>query len=790
MAFTQGSLGGVAGGVSQQPDILRFPGQCTEQTNMLVDVVDGLRRRGELTIIKMLDAAFTTGDAYIHWFSLADVDYVAIFTSSWIKVFDLAGTSYTVYAPVTTYITTGFDPENFSSAQVGEYNMISNSTVLPEMVVTVDDEGDEYVTFHISDGMAWGVRHVIKWEGTTVADYTAPDGSTIDATTTERISSLYIAADLFADISAYATPLGWVCVLLENTIIMKRLVADYEVTAAATGWTIDDSAGGGNGTCTATLVQTLDELPPKSFPGHWVQIGGKESSSLDDFYMMYETTDGTHSTEGLWKESHDPTEVSEFNPTTMPHALIQVESGEFYFTSLDASTYGGSVVDEWAGRLAGDSESNPVPAFIGQSIFDMTVVQQRLIIVSDDHVNMSGSQREFTYWSNSALTDVDTDTIELTTPGERAAHLFAAIEHEQNLLVLGSNKQFAVPLRVPLSRSTAALVPTTSYDADTGCKPCAAARGMFFAFSDKDRSGIREYRTGEVESIHEAEEVTSHIGDYLPINLKVLDADRQDNVIIALPTDESALYVYQFLYRNGEKLISAWSRMDLTEIIPLSLRSVDGYFNIIGQHENGLAMYRLEKNSTIFLDHQITAVVAGDTADISSWIFADTATIDNIVAIITDGAYSGMQVQIESFTAGVITLKAPELFDGMTLTVGFPYESAYTPTMPVLRDSSGKAMQLDRLTVQDIFMHVSNSGIFGTELSATHYDTTEQYFSGRLVGSTFVVGAEPTSSRTERVSIGHDARGSQMRVVTNAHTDLIIQALEYRGAYTRRGMRL
>jgi hypothetical protein len=757
---------------------------------MLIDYVEGLRRRGALTLIDILDASFTSGDVFFHWFSLEDEDFVAIFTAAGVSVYDLDGTEYTTVTSGYTYLSTGFDSTKLSSVQVGEYNLIANSTVAPAISSTVDDDGDEYITFHISEGMAWGVRYVIRWDDTIIADYTAPDGSTVDATTTEGITSLYVAASLYTDISTYATPLGWVCILKDNTIIMKRAAADYEATGSASKWTFEDSSGGYNGSCTIAKVQALDDLPPRSWDGHWVRVAGKDTSSLDDFYMTYETDDGTNASEGLWRESSNPTEPGYFDEDTMPHALIRVETGVFYFTPLDGSTYGGSIVDTWASRKAGDENSNPEPAFIGKAIFDMTIIQQRLIMISDDHVNMSTSSREFTFWAQSALADTDTDPIELTTPGERAAHLFTALEHEQNMIVLGDKKQFAVPLRNALTRATAALVPTTAYDVDSLCAPTSAAGGMFFVFSDGVRSGVREYRTGEVETIHVAEEIAAHVGDYLPADIKSLEADRQNSTIVALPYTGSDVYYYQFLEENRSKVISAWSKITLPYIQPLSMTSIDGYFYMIGICAAGIGLYKLEKKSTVYLDLQVEETVVDGEIDLTSWPFIDIASESDLVAVLSSGAYSGLRVQIDSITAGVITLKETAMFNGETVVVGVKYTSTYAPTMPVLRDSEGKAMQLDRLTVNSMDVSVKDTGGFSATLSANYYDDTVQEFSGRMVGSSFVVGETPISTRKERVSVGHDARLATVSFEADDHTDLIIQALEYKGTYTRRGLRL
>jgi len=791
MAFIQDSLGGVSGGVSQQPDILRYPGQCTLQENMIIDVVEGLRRRGEVTLLKILDDQVTDDDAAYHWFSLEDREYVARFHATGIDVYDMDGNHYPVTVPSYAYLTTSYN--NIRSAQVGEYNIIAAPDVKVSMDSNINTKSDEYVTFHIKDGMTWGLRVTISWNGVSIADYTCPAGDTVDSTTIEQTSSIYVATELYNDLVASLSGSDWGVVRLDNTIVMHRIAANYHPDKRANLFAIDDSGGGSSCTCIIDSIQTLDKLPPRSTPGHWVRVSGKESSSIDDFYMKYETSDNTVNANGVWKECAKPTEMVQLKPTTMPHALVRVENGEFYFTALDGNVYGGSQIDVWKPRKAGDKDSNPEPAFVGEYITDVTIVQQRLALVSDDHVSFSKAQAEFDYFSTSALTGTDTDPIELITPGERAAHLFAAIEHDQNLLVLGNRRQFAIPLTKALTPENAALVPTTAYDVDGNCRPTAVGGGMFFAFSDRIRTGVREYRTVDIENIHIADEVSANLGEYLPTHIKSLHSDRQLSMVFALPEDGEEVFVYQFLNQDNERVLSAWYQLNFPFIRISSMSSIDGHFYFMAYGDNGLGLYRLEKPGDVFLDYQCNQPIQADgVVDLSTWAFKDIVDQSDIIAVLDSGTWKGLQVEIDTYTpsTGELVLKEPEIFQGEDLIVGVYFDSNYIPTMPVLRDKKGKAKQLDYLTVNFIEITVANTTNFEAIIRAPYYDDTIQKFTGRFVGSTFIVGENPPSDRKELVSVGHNAREVDVLFRAYKHTDFVIQALEYKGNYTQRGQRM
>ena len=63
MPLLVNSVPNLAQGVSQQPDNLRFPGQCDEQINAWATVVEGLVKRPPTTYTKkLLDTKLTTQD--------------------------------------------------------------------------------------------------------------------------------------------------------------------------------------------------------------------------------------------------------------------------------------------------------------------------------------------------------------------------------------------------------------------------------------------------------------------------------------------------------------------------------------------------------------------------------------------------------------------------------------------------------------------------------------------------------------------------------------------------------
>src|SRR5210317_1930616 len=67
MPLLVNSVPNLAQGVSQQPDNLRYPGQCDEQINAWATVVEGLVKRPPTTYTKKIDSSDPGANLFTHF---------------------------------------------------------------------------------------------------------------------------------------------------------------------------------------------------------------------------------------------------------------------------------------------------------------------------------------------------------------------------------------------------------------------------------------------------------------------------------------------------------------------------------------------------------------------------------------------------------------------------------------------------------------------------------------------------------------------------------------------------
>jgi hypothetical protein len=131
MPLLVNSVPNLAQGVSQQPDNLRYPGQCDEQINAWATVVEGLVKRPNSRHVGKLFTTKVTNDAFVQ---LIDRDenkqFAAVIDNNDCSVFDLADgaeKTVTITADAQTYLDAIAAPRtDVKALTVADYTFIAN----------------------------------------------------------------------------------------------------------------------------------------------------------------------------------------------------------------------------------------------------------------------------------------------------------------------------------------------------------------------------------------------------------------------------------------------------------------------------------------------------------------------------------------------------------------------------------------------------------------------------------------------------------------------------------------
>ena len=560
-------------GVSQQPDAQRDPTQGEIQVNGVSSISEGLRKRDSTrTIAKVSNSKF--GDAYIHTI-LRDTteEYLAVITSTGIKVFDLEGTEFAVETDGTdgySYLSGITDARTQLRAQtIADYTFVTNRTTLVKMDTATAPETARPFPY---EALIWikaanyGQEYKVTCQGETAAIRTAiqPVESDGDGNITQnRISTAEIAQLIIDDLKKKGVTVTFV---REGSVIWVRHSAPFDIGAT-------DARANADITVIIDRVQVFVELPTIAPVGYQVEITGDPGTNFDNYYVEFEPKSGNFG-EGNWNETVSPGVEYKADPATWPHALVRLPSGDFYFGQFKGQTVEGVEFPTWGQRTCGDYDTAPDPSFIEQPINDIGVYKGRLFFLADENIILSRTREFFQFFPETVTTVLDTDPIDVVASNNRVSILQYAVPYQDELILFSDQYQFRFnAAETVLTPATAQITILTQFEIDSNVRPQQAAGGILFVQANDQWSQFREFsvRGAGTALTADAQDLTGYASSYVPDKCFRMTVNDTGNsaYIISNRNDTGGtdyrkrIYTYRWFFRNtgsgSERAQSSWS---------------------------------------------------------------------------------------------------------------------------------------------------------------------------------------------------------------------------------------
>jgi hypothetical protein len=557
-------------GISQQPDAQREPSQGETQINAMSSLAEGLRKREPTQVIaKVSNSSF--GDVYFHQILRdAGEKYLVVIGKTAIKVFDLDGNEKTVNAPSGySYLSSVVSAKSdIRAATIADYTFISNTKAVPAMdpslaPATARPANHEALVW--VKAANYGQTYKVNVNGTqaTVQTPVAPVVVSGSTTTENRISTEDIA-------TAIQSALGGV----SGVSISRRGSVLHFTSSSAITIAASDARANADITAITSSVQAFTELPTIAPQGYQVEVVGDPGNKFDGYYVSFvpRTGAGTFG-EGSWQETVSPGVEYKINPATMPHLLVRLPNGTFYFGPANGSTQGGVTIPTWGERTAGDYDTAPDPSFIGYPIQDVFIYKNRLGFLADENVILSRTRDFFEFFPETVTAVLDTDPIDLTASNNRVSVLRYAIPYQDELIIFSDQIQFRFnAAETILTPASAVITVLTQYEIDPDCRPIPVQGTIIFCQANGQWSQFREFsvRGAGTALVADASDLTGYVSSYIPADVFKLTANDTGNSWFAV-SDKSGftdrIYVYKYFYRNtgggAERAQSSWSHWQL-----------------------------------------------------------------------------------------------------------------------------------------------------------------------------------------------------------------------------------
>jgi hypothetical protein len=558
-------------GISQQPDAQRDPSQGEIQINAMSSLAEGLRKREPTQAVAQVSAT-SFGDVYFHQILRDSGEkYLVVVGKTAIKVFDLEGNEKTVTAPsgygyLSTVVSAKSD---IRAATIADFTFISNTKRVPAMDAALAPATARPATH---EALVWvkaanyGQTYKVNVNGTlaTVTTAVAPVIVSGSTTTENRISTEDIATSI-------KTALGSVSgVTIDQQGSVLHLKSSSAITVAA-----NDARANADITAITNSVQAFTELPTIAPTGYQVEVVGDPGNQFDGYYVQFLPRGGAGTFgEGSWQETVSPGVEYKIDPATMPHLLVRLSNGTFYFGPANGSTQSGTVIPSWGQRAAGDYDTAPDPSFIGFPIQDVFIYKNRLGFLADENVILSRTRDFFQFFPETVTTVLDTDPIDLTASNNRVSILRYAVPYQDELIIFSDQIQFRFnAAETVLTPASAVITVLTQYEIDPDVRPIPVAGTIIFCQSNGQWSQFREFsvRGAGTALVADASDLTGYASSYIPADVFKLTANDTGNCWFAVSEKSGfrdRIYLYKYFYRNtgggAERAQSSWSYWQLS----------------------------------------------------------------------------------------------------------------------------------------------------------------------------------------------------------------------------------
>ena len=589
------------GGVSKQNDDKKLEGQLTECVNGYPDPTYGLLKRPGMQFTSVLQKA--NGDAFTEseladaaWFFIergAAGSYIGAIKGTNIYVWTAAdGTWCTVTNNATGYLT-GTQQNDYHFRSIQDTTIITNRTVNTAMAAAGTFVAKSVATLKLLtlvNTYSYTVTiqnieaQVTAQNNTTFDDMLLYDSGDVDTNhhLIDKIKSVIEAQHTAANADFDGI---WYLEGYNNSIVIKRgtgtnaVVTDYSaVTGTPLAFEID-ARGGLNNTALEVFeddVTDVSKLPLESFTDHNVRVLNSNSAE-DDYHVKFVAYDTTlNRGRGYWEETVARDVSAGFDVDTMPHELANTGATTFTFDTID-----------WSAREAGDDDTSPVPAFIGDPITSTFFYNNRLGILSTDNINFSVANDPYNFFVKSALTQIDSDPIDLNVASVRPVTLSDVLPSPQGLLVFSERQQFQV-----FTTDGSTLTPTSTivrsvsnYEMNTNIAPVDVGTTTAFVSNVSGYSKLFTLQLRDVEQPPIVVDISKVVLEWIPDTVDNLTVSPQNSVIMLIDRDTSYLYLYRY-YNNGEKdLFQAWTKWELPGTIQTAKILNDSVI-VVSQHED------------------------------------------------------------------------------------------------------------------------------------------------------------------------------------------------------------
>ncbi len=373
-----------------------------------------------------------------------------------------------------------------------------------------------------------------------------------------------IASKLAAGVeqSGFLSPGSTVAVQGPNVVINDPTIEEVES---------DDGGDGNLMRAVGNVVGAPELLTVVGYPGKIVKVRPGNSERGDVFYLKARAKDGSMNeyTSVTWEEAAG--EVS--TPDTL-FVYLTVSGGQPYISSDLAwiNTQTGRSYPLPTASVSGDLISNPAPEFFGSKVTALGVFKDRLIVTkANGYVASSRTGDYLNFFRQSAVTVVETDPVSFTVIGAEGDTVRHTVSYDQNLVLVGESRQYALPDRAAFVPGSAGAAKFSAVAGMETVRPVVVGDALFYAKFNNGFGSVHTLRPGRIVESPQEHDVTEAVNNLI---------DSQPLEVVAMATPDLAflrtaggeVFAVDYFHVDGEQryAVHTWDFPEAGNLIGIS----------------------------------------------------------------------------------------------------------------------------------------------------------------------------------------------------------------------------
>lgn len=540
-------------------------------------------------------------------------------------------------------------------------------------------------------------------------------------------------------------------------------------------------------------VNDVTRLPNQCRHGYIVKVSNARMSDEDDYYLRFSGENNLDGA-GSWSECAVPGITDTL--TNMPLVIQRTAATTFTVKQFTYQT-----------RRVGDTNTNPMPTFVGKRINKVLFFRNRIALLAGENVILSrpGTLGTPDFFIESALTVSASDPIDISAASMFPSDIFDGIEINAGLLVFSTNQQFLLASDdTVLNPDTAKLRSVSTYNYNKDIPPISLGTTISYLDNSGKFSRMNEMANTAREGEPDVIEISKLVPTLLPKNLDLLTNSRENSLILIGKTSSDTVFGYKYLAVGDKRQQQAWFKWKLNNPLLYHFIINDEYFFV--DTDNFLQSIKLIQSDSdpsftqddvgyqIHIDNHTTISGGSYSSSTNLTTFSSVSWMPNV----TTPNYDLVLIDIDSNAARVgryakttatstTSFTVPGNWSGVTLQIGYLYE--YLVEFPRIYPTKvqGERSFSDvnsSLIVHRLKLHFGKIGLYETTLTRLGKDDYTEIYESSLLDEYEVSDAPYLEEYIKTIPVYEKNKNVDIKLKSSHPAPATLRAMAWEGDFS------